>query len=315
MKNVFRSYTHVERLEENNEEVAGLLQSNPVYITAKVDGTNAVVWFDGEKVCGGSRTRQLSLKKDNADFYNWLLSGNAEAEALRKVVIENPYWIIYGEWLGFNKFIGQIKSYNSTAKGHMYIFDVYDINVGHYLPDPTWREALKSYGLEPYYVELLAILDNPSYEEVVEIAKQNKFLLDYAENIGEGVVCKAPNYRNKYGRNAYGKIVLEEFKERKKQGKRKANPQAENIEEEIVNYWITESEMAKAKEKVCVALDIDSFDSKNGKCIGFFLEMIWKDLLTEMSSICKQHKNPIIDFKILRQQSNMKGRKFLGLIK
>lgn len=149
----------------------------------------------------------------------------------------------------------------------------------------------------------------------MEIAKQNKFLLTHAENIGEGVVCKAPDFRNKYGRNVYGKIVLEEFKQRMKQNKKKQTSiMREGIESDIVEYWVTEAEMTKAKAKVCVALEADEFDKKSGKFIGFFLEMIWKDLLEEMSAICKQYKNPIIDFRVLRNVCNTQGRKFLGLI-
>ena len=309
----YKKYTHVERLD--NEECDGLLQNNPVYVSAKVDGTNCVIWFDGEKVCGGSRTRELSEFSDNAGFYCWLQSDCAEAVSLRQAAIDHPNWVIYAEWLGFAKFIGQIKTYDSVAKGHCYIFDVYDAVNEYYLPDPIWREALKQYNLEPYYVELLAVLDHPTYEDIVEIAKQNKFLLTHAENIGEGVVCKAPDFRNKYGRNVYGKIVLEEFKQRMKQNKKKQTSiMREGIESDIVEYWVTEAEMTKAKAKVCVALEADEFDKKSGKFIGFFLEMIWKDLLEEMSAICKQYKNPIIDFRVLRNVCNTQGRKFLGLI-
>lgn len=309
----YKRYQHVERLE--NEECDGLLQNNPVYITAKVDGTNCVIWYDGDRVHGGSRTRELSEFSDNAGFYNWLTSDSSEAVALRQAVVEHPNWTIYGEWLGFAKFIGQIKTYDSFAKGHMYIFDVYDHEAEHYLADPVWREALKNYGLEPYYVELLAVLDHPTYEDVVEIAKTNKFLLSQAEHAGEGVVCKAPDFRNRWGHNVYGKIVLDEFKQRKQRGNKKKEIIArEGIESDIVDYWITESEMTKAKAKVCVALGADEFDKKSGKFIGFFLEMIWKDLLEEMPAICKQYKNPIIDFRVLRNVSNTQGRKFLGLI-
>lgn len=309
----YKKYTHVERL--NEEECEGLLQNNPVYVTAKVDGTNAVVWFDGEKVCGGSRTRQLSEFSDNAGFYTWLMSDSDEAVNLRKAVVEHPEWIIYGEWLGFNKFIGQIKTYDSIAKGHMYIFDVYNTELDKYLPDPVWRANLRYYNLHPYYVELLAVLDNPTYEDIVEIAKANKFLLTHAEHTGEGVVCKAPDFRNKWGRNVYGKIVLEEFKQRLKNKNKKKEPVVrEGIEADIVEYWVTEAEMTKSKAKVCVIFEADEFNKKSGKFIGYFLEMIWKDLLDEISAICKQYQNPVIDFRILRQCCNDQGRKFLGLI-
>ena len=307
----FKKYLHVERLE--NDDIKPILQNSVVNVTAKVDGTNAVIWYDGQEVCGGSRTRQLSAFSDNAGFYSWLQSNEDEAIKLRQFVIENPQYVVYAEWLGFDKFVGQIKTYNSFAKGHCYIFDVLDIDAG-YLPDQVWRPMLAKYGLELYFVELLAVLDHPSYEDVVEIAKSNKFLLDNDERPGEGVVCKAPTYRNKWGQQVYGKIVLDEFKERKGKKKNKDPQNREGLENNIVDYWVTDSELAKAREKVCVILNVDKFDIKNGKHIGIYLELIWADLLEEMKNICKQYKNPIIDFRLLRNACNTKGRKYIGLI-
>ena len=308
----YHKFTHVERLDK--DEIMPILQNDIVNITAKVDGTNAVVWYDGEKVCGGSRTRQLSEFSDNAGFYAWLQSDFAESQALRNFVETCPQYIVYGEWLGFAKFVGQIKTYNSSAKGHMYIFDVFDTETGFYLADQEWRPMLAAYGLEPYYVQLLATLDHPTYEDVVEIAKANKFLLDNDERPGEGVVCKAPAYRNPWGHQVYGKIVLDEFKQRQGLPKKKTPVVREGLEADIVEYWVPDSELAKAREKVCVALDVDTFDTKSGKHIGMYLEMAWSDLLEEMKAICKQYKNPIIDFRLLRAACNDKARKYIGLI-
>ena len=310
----YRKFMHVERLEKS--ECDGLLQNDAVYITAKVDGTNCVIWYDQEKkkVCGGSRTRQLSEFSDNAGFYQWLTSDFGEAVSLRKVVEEHPNWIVYGEWLGFAKFIGQIKTYNQDAKGHVYIFDVFDVEDEDYMPDPEWRAELAKYDLEPYFVELLAVLDHPTYEDIAEVAKSNKFLLDYAEHPGEGVVCKVPHWRNSWGHNIYGKLVLEEFKQRQGTPKKKQPQVREGLESDIVDYWVTEAELTKAKAKVCVALDVDEFDKKSGKHIGYFMEIVWQALMDEMGAIVKQNKNPIIDFRLLRNASNIKARKFLGLI-
>lgn len=313
-KVVYKPYSHVERLEK--EECDGLLQNSTVYVTAKVDGSNAVVWYDIEtgEVCGGSRKRQLNQFSDNAGFYAWLQSDHLEAVNLRQFVKDYPQYIVYGEWMGFAKFIGQIKTYDPQARGHVYIFDVFDTKQGDYLPDPEWRAMLAEYDLDEYFVELLAVLDHPSYEDVIEVAKRNKFLLSQAENLGEGVVCKVPHFRNRWGHNVYGKIVLDEFKQHQGMPKKKSPVVREGLETEIVDYWVTEAEMAKAKGKVCVALNADEFDKKNGKFIGMYLEMVWTDLLEEMKAIVKQYKSPIIDFRVLRNASNVKARKYIGLI-
>ena len=196
----------------------------------------------------------------------------------------------------------------------MYIFDVFNTETGLYLADQEWRPMLAEYDLEPYFVELLAVLDHPTYEEIVEIAKTNKFLLDNDERPGEGVVCKAPAYRNQWGHQVYGKIVLEEYKQRQGMPKKKNPVVREGLESEIVDYWVTDAELAKAREKVCVALEVDTFDTKNGKFIGMYLEMAWRDLLEEMHAICKQNHSPIIDFRLLRNACNIKARKYIGLI-
>ncbi len=62
-------------------------------------------------------------------------------------------------------------------------------------------------GLERWFVRVLAVLDHPTADDVVRIGKENDFLLEGTGMVGEGIVCKAPGWRNAYGRQAYGKIV------------------------------------------------------------------------------------------------------------
>ena len=76
---------------------------------------------------------------------------------------------------------------------------MYDIVTNEYLPENTWRDIAKQYDLTKYCVELLGVFDHPTYEQVADIAMTNKFLLSQAENVGEGVVCKVPGWKNKYG--------------------------------------------------------------------------------------------------------------------
>jgi ATP-dependent RNA circularization protein (DNA/RNA ligase family) len=309
----YKSYLHVERLEK--EECEGLLQNDIVYVTAKIDGTNACVWLgeDGQ-VHAGSRKRELNENKDNADFYSWVQSNNNEAISLRQALADHPTWILYGEWMGFEKFVGSIKTYDDCAKGHMYLFDVFDTETLEYLPDHVWRIALTKYGLHPYMVELLATLSHPSYQDIVDVAEENKFLLTHAENKGEGVVCKAPGWKNKYGHTCYGKVVLDEFHQHKRQGRHRPQITREGVEHDIVEYFVTDAEMAKAKAKVCIDCNVDEFNVKSGKMIGMYLNYCWNDLLEEIKMICKKYKNPIIDFKVLNAEVKNQARKYIGLI-
>ena len=308
----YKSYTHVVRLEA--PEAEGLLRNAEVAVTAKVDGSNACVYWDTEKNCvgGGSRKRALSMERDNANFYAWLNSGQQEACLLREFIENHKNLIVYGEWLGDSKFIGSIKTYNHHALGHMYIFDVFDTDTLEYMRELEWRELLAKNGLDPWFVKLFGIYNNPTYDDIVEIAEDNHFLFPDDNSKGEGVVCKAQGWKNKYGHTCYGKVVLAEFHEHKKKGKRKANTQAENIEKEIVEYFVTESELAKARDKTSVHFE-EEFRVE-GKFMAYFLNCAWDDLIVEMPYILKKYQMPIINFRVLRAECNNQARRFLGLM-
>lgn len=309
----YKAYTHVERL--SSQDCAGILDNDVVNITAKVDATNACVWHDDNdpaqyRLRCGSRKREINPNKDNAGFAEWVdESDDDEVCALRELCHDYPHWIIYGEWMA--KFVGQIKDYNQEAKYHMYIFDVYDRDKGYYLPDQEWRPALAKYGLEPWFVELLATLDHPTMDDIAEIAKNNKFLLDNANHPGEGVVVKAPGWLNQYGHQVYGKLVLDEYQQEKKKNKTVRVPG--NIEQEIIDLYITDAELAKTYHKIATANNVEILDVKNGKHVGMFISTMWHDLLQEAPNFVKKFRNPTIDFAALNGLCNIKSRQYLGL--
>lgn len=307
----FHSYLHVERLTSSDCE--GLLDNDNVVVTAKVDATNASVWYDPEqnRLRTGSRKREINLNKDNAGFAEWINnSEDNEVYFLLEVCRDHPQWIVYGEWMG--KFVGQIKDYNQDAKYHMYIFDVFDTERGYYLPDVEWRSVLATYGLEPWFVEVLAVLDHPTMDDIAEVAKNNKFLLDNASHPGEGVVCKVANWVNKYGRQMYGKLVLDEYQQSKKASK-KVSLNPGEIEQMIVDTYITDAELGKSVAKTVVACNIDEFDTKNPNCVGMFVNDVWNTLTDECGNWCKKFRAPIVDFSKLKGLCNTKAKKYIGL--
>lgn len=307
---MFKSYQHVERW--NVVDCEGLLDNDNLYIQAKVDSTNCSVWYDGG-VRAGSRKREVTPEDDNAGFANWVLnSEDTEPVLLRKFVTENPNLRIYGEWMGISKFLGQIKDYTQEAKGHMYIFDVFDDDTEVYLDPADWQDMLTAYGLDPWFVKILAIIDKPTIETIAEIAQNNKFLLDNANHPGEGVVIKCYSWRNKYGRQQFGKLVLDEYKQAKKVSK-KAVLNPGEIEMTIVDTYCTDSEFAKTVEKVLVACDADKFDCKNPKHVGMYVNLCWSDLCENCADWCKRFKMPVVDFAKLKGICQSKARKYIGL--
>ena len=306
----YKSYTHLERLDKVDTE--GIL-NGLCAITAKVDGSNAVIWSDGETVYAGSRKRKLSDTKDNAGFYNWVVySSEDEAMKLRAFVLNNPRYMVYGEWLGSGKFIGSIKDYDKSALRHMYIFDVYDTKNEKYLYEDEWRYMLAGWELEPWFVESFGVFDDLTVEKVAEIANNNHFLLP-EDKVGEGVTIHPQyDYKNPYGHYIIGKFVLDEFKQEKSKPK-KEKIVSDNIEQDIVDAYMLDSELSKSKAKVCVAMDIAEFDTRNGQCIGRMMNLCYNDLLEECKNWVKDFRNPTVDFAKLKRACDTKVRNYLGL--
>lgn len=306
----YKSYTHLERYDRSDCE--GIFDG-PVAITAKVDGSNAVIWSDGENVYAGSRKRELSDTKDNAGFYNWaVLSNEDEAMKLRAFVLNNPRYKVFGEWMGSGKFIGSIKDYDKSALRHMYIFDVYDTETEKYLYEDEWRYMLSGFGLEPWFVESFGVFEDMTPEKLLEIAKNNHFLLP-EDKVGEGVTIHPQyDYKNPYGHYTIGKLVLDEFKQEKSKPK-KEKTVSDNIEQDIVEAYVPSSEMSKSKAKVCVIMDIAEFDTRNGQCIGRMMNLVFNDLLEECKNWAKDFRNPTVDFAKLKRACDTKVRNYLGL--
>lgn len=306
----YKSFKHVERL--GKDEVDGILDG-VCYITAKLDGTNALVWFDDKEqtVCAGSRKRQLTLEDDNAGFYKWVHSDNEEAKLLRHFVEVHDELIVYGEF-GCGK-VAHIKDYNEGTKDQFWIFDVYNVETEQYVPDTIWRELLEAYDLTPWCIPILATIENPTEDQLMELAKNNKFLLDHANHAGEGIVIRNPDFRNRWGHYEIAKIVLDEYIQEQK-SKKKPQITPGEVEQSIVDLYATEAELSKAKNKVCVILGTEEFDTKSGKFIGMYLNMVYREsILAEVADWVKKFKNPVIDFKTLQDLTYKKARAYLGL--
>lgn len=175
-----------------------------------------------------------------------------------------------------------------------------------------WRKTVDHYGLTPWCVEMLGAFSYPTVEMIAEVAANNKFLLNNAEHAGEGVVCKAQGWRNKYGRQQYGKLVLDEFKQHQKNKKHRADIQAENLEKDIVNYFVTNAELTKAREKTAVYFGEDF--RIEGKFIGYFLNEVWNALIDETPYMLKKYQMPTINYRVLNAECKNKARAFLDLI-
>jgi hypothetical protein len=311
----YRSYTHLEKLDK--DVVKDILHCNHIIIQAKLDGSNACVWDAGDgTVACGSRKRNLSATSDNGGFYNYInTSTDPEVGFLRNFCKDHPDYIVYGEFLGVpgQKLLGTIKDYVESG---FFIFDVFDVSTGEYLPYATWSKFFE----DSYHrvVPLIADLDHIHCGITIETlidAYADKTNFNMPDGMrGEGLVIKAePSYRDIYGNIQIGKIVLDEFHARKKQKVKAPAMTADECINAFVENYCTAAFMAKEQNKVMLALGMDEWKN-NGKCIGMTIQGCLNELMQEeFWDYFKKHL-VVLDLAALKHAIEIKVRKFLGLI-
>lgn len=278
---MFKKYQHIERF--GNTGVDGI-ELGTTYVFPKIDGTNGSVWLDNGILKAGSRNRELSIEKDNAGFYKWVL-GN---DKIKKYLIDNPTHRLYGEWLVPHS----LKTYRNDKWKNFYIFDIITDDE-EYIPYEIYSEKLEKYELD--YIPVLCKYKNGNYDKFINQLKQNTYLIKDGEGIGEGVVIKNYEFYNKYKRQIWAKIVGTEFKEKHRQNFDSNIIELEMLEEKIVNEFLTETFIEKEYSKLCI-------DGWSNKKIPMLLGVIWHEFIIEETwNIIKKYKNPKIDYKILQR--------------
>jgi len=281
----FKKYQHLERF--GTTEV-NQIELGTCYVFPKIDGTNASLWLENGEIQAGSRTRQLTLDKDNAGFFKWSL----DQLNLYAYLTLNPTHRLYGEWLVPHS----LKTYREDAWRNFYVFDVIDsegedVNHIHY---DVYQPMLENFGIN--YITPISIIKNASYEQLINQLMKNVFLIEDGKGVGEGIVIKNYDFKNKYGRQTWAKIVTSEFKEKhtKEMGASIMNGK-KMVEEEIANKFVTKA----LCEKVYAKIDNDS--GFNSSQIPRLLNTVFYDVINEDSwNFVKEHKNPIINFKTLQ---------------
>ena len=282
----FIKYQHLERF--GTEEVLNI-EHGKIHVFPKIDGTNASVWIEGHLVCAGSRNRQLSLEKDNAGFYSWVL----EQENIINLLKDYPDMRLYGEWLVPHS----LKTYRDNAWKRFYVFDVCKLNEGEieYLPYEEYQPVLDAYGID--YLPPIAVVNNCTYEKLIEYLNGNNFLIKDGEGCGEGIVIKNYGFENKYGRTIWAKIVTSEFRERhaKVMGNDtiEMNPPVEQL---IVEEFLSSAVVDKVYDKIKTANE-----GWSSKFIPQLLNTVYYDLVREESwNFIKKFKNPTINYSMLQ---------------
>lgn len=279
---MFQKYQHIERF--GTSEVQDI-EFGECYIFPKIDGTNASVWLgeDG-KIHAGSRNRELSLENDNAGFMAWAV----KSESLQAYFDAHPTTRLYGEWLVPHS----LTTYRDDAWRRFYVFDVMDGES--YVHFSDYEKDMKAAGLD--YLAPLAVIRNGTYEQFVDQLAKNVFLIQDGKGAGEGVVIKRYDYRNKYGRTTWAKIVTSEFKEAHIKAMGAPVVQGRKmVEEEIAEAFVTVALIEKEHAKIVSEAEWSS------KMIPRLLNVVFYSLIREDSwEFLSKHKFPTVDFQRLK---------------
>lgn len=295
----FTKYQHLERL--GTDETEGVLDGI-VHVFPKLDGTNASVWFK-DKIRFGSRNRELSLESDNAGFMAW----GVNSPELVRFFHKHPHLILYGEWLVPHS----LKTYDENAWRKFYVFDVaVRVSSGEleYLPYDAYKDTLLVNDIE--VIPPIAIIKNPNEENIFRLLEKNTYLIQDGKGTGEGIVLKNYDYKNKYGRVTWAKVITNEFKKihHLEMGAPLINGTLLD-EERIISDYVTEDFVLKEKAKI----ELEHGEWRSN-LIPELLGRVWHCLITEETwNFVKKYKNPKVNFRLLQSLCIKKTKEVIGL--
>lgn len=299
----YRSYTHVLRIDKN--EVQGILNGD-VVVMPKLDGTNACLFVKDGTVHAGSRTREISIDKDNANFCTTLtLYGEKEFPQIIQYLGSHPDHIVYGEWLGAEgeRFTGHIKDYLNHG---FFIFDVFDTTTDTYIPYDNYKDKFGDYDK---IIPVVGVFHNPSREEILSCLDKTDYNLK-PNSKGEGIVIKNYNFRDQYGHIQIAKIVRDEYLQEKSKPKKPLT--VGQNEENFVNKFCTNAFMSKCQAKVMNALSMDTWVNDK-KPIGMFLNLCLTDLIEEEFWGHFKKKKGTVDLNLIQQLVFACCREYLNI--
>lgn len=295
---MFIKYQHIEKW--GTDEVEGI-EFGTVHIQPKIDGTNGVIWKENGEIKFGSRRKEISEADDNQGFCKTILNDHVLYDRLKEFFASNPFLRLYGEFL----IPHSLRTYRKDTWNKFYIFDVGktiltdDEDFVLYISYDVYKPILEDFGLE--YIPVIATVENGSYDQFIRLLDLNNYLIEDGKGTGEGLVLKRYEYRNKYGRQTWAKIVKSEFKEihAKTMGGIKVLGE-KVIEKEATEKFLTAEVIEKIYQKIIIdnAIGVAVW---NSKFIPRLLDTVYYEFVTEeIWHIVKEFKGPMINFGTLK---------------
>jgi hypothetical protein len=285
-----KKFTDVVRLGHKST-IGVLAEGDNIVIQEKIDGANASFRRVGNELVAFSRNHQLSEENTLGGFYQFVKELNIQiGEGL----------IFFGEWTNPHK----VKYPEHQKK--FFLFDIYDVTQGKYLPWETVKRVGQSLGLN-----LVPVFYEGEYkgfdhlQSFVGKTELGGMLGDIPT--GEGIVVKNVDYTDRFGNQMYVKLVTDAFREVQKQ-KAPKDPKVESTQEQkFVDQTVTTARIEKFLHKF---VDEGILDEQFGiEDMGTILKnmntRIYEDIIKEESDLLpEQHDEKQLRKAISRTVAN-----------
>ena len=292
----FREYQHIERFGTPAVEN---IEKGICFIFPKIDGANGSVWFgDDGKVHAGGRHRELTIEDDTSGF----VKAVQEHAGLRKLLEDQPYLHVYGEWLVPHS----LETYRDECWRRFYVFDIvaeHESGWMEYIPFQIYSKWCEEYGID--FIPPLAVIDHPTYGQLLSYLEKNTYLIKDGLGVGEGIVIKNYQYLNRRREKVWAKIVRSEFKEihsRTMVDWNSPSPGRMSVERKIVDKYVTTALCEKERAK------LENIIGKGMKSIiSPLLYNVFECLVREETFHFVLYNGfPTVDFKYLKKLCDSK---------
>jgi hypothetical protein len=282
----FTRYQHIERMGHQLTE--GLLDGD-VWVQEKLDGANLSVAYDPDGgVLIASRNNLIFKRGMEPQGFNgaiqYVLGGR-----ILDLLAERTEWILRGEWLVKHSIM-----YKPEMFHHFYVFDV-QLKDGSYLSPRAYEEALAAHG-----VRFIPATEVPE-ATIEKLAALSQGPDQWGAEQKEGIVIKRYDFRNRFGRTQWGKIVSADFKERNKLSFGATSKDAPELK------------LMNSLTPALVNKVIDKVQMEKGECsvkdMTRILHTVWYDLFhEELWDFVKKDRVKAFDFGKARSLAEGKTR-------
>lgn len=226
-----KKFMDIERLKEDYK--LGFRKGDLVQISEKMDGSNASIRYDRETGRLEAFSRKLPLHQENrlSGFWDYVQTLNPEDYR------DTPDYVIFGEWM-----VQHVIVYAPEVMNKWYVYDIYDVGKGRYLPQSQVKEFAGSHNL--LYVHVFYEGPFQGWDHVEQFVGQSAY-----GDQGEGVVVKNQTRLNSQERNCpfVVKLVREDLREVKKLNRKKKAENPEKLSEKAAALEVVESVVTRAR--------------------------------------------------------------------